>query len=105
MKTFNFTLEDLGLEIFHDQWKRVNLWSMEESLRLEHLETYQWEHYLHNQKESLVRRKEKLRNKRSRKVYDLRQAGCTYKVIGDLIGVTPSRVREIFLCYKRALKG
>ena len=99
------TLEDLGLEMFHDQWKRVSLWSMEESLTLEHLKTYQWETYLYKQEERLEHRKNMLSNKRSRKIYEMRRAGCTYRVIGEAFDVTPSRVREIFIRYERALKG
>lgn len=88
------TLEDLGLEIFHDQWMRVKLWRMEEHYRLEQ----------HLVLTEIFNRPYFLKNKRHRKAYGLRVDGCTYKVIGKALNVSTNRARQMVLKYERALK-
>ena len=92
MKTFNFTLEDLGLEMFHDRWKRVKLWRMEEYCRLEGYAAIR------------APTPDILQNKRYRKAYDMRMKGYTYKVIGEAIGVSLERARQVVKKFERALK-
>jgi hypothetical protein len=89
-----FTLEDLGLEMFHDRWKRVKLWRMEEEHRKrERASMWAW---------SYERDRNILSNKRYCKAYDMRRKGYVYRVIGEALGVSATRARAMILKYERA---
>lgn len=89
------TLEDLGLEMFHDQWKRVKLWRMEEGHRKR-----EWASQVCSW--SYERDRDILSNKRYCKAYDMRRKGCVYRVIGEALGVSATRARAMILKYERA---
>ena len=100
------TLEDLGLEIFHDRWKRVALWRMEESHRLDPVEITP-RYWPDEMREELMlyERDCRLGKIRSKKAYDMRTRGCTYKVIGEALNVSGNRARQIVKKYIYDLTG
>jgi hypothetical protein len=104
MKTINFTLEDLGLEIFHDRWKRVALWRMEEHHKHETWYLQDWSDEMRKDL-MLYERDRRLGKIRSKKAYDMRTRGCTYKVIGEALNVSGNRARQIVTKYKYDLTG
>ncbi len=89
------TLEDLGLEMFHDRWMRVKLWRMEEEHRKREWTSQMlaW---------SYERDRDILKNKRYCKAYDMRRKGCVYRVIGEALGVSATRARQMIFRYERA---
>jgi DNA-directed RNA polymerase sigma subunit (sigma70/sigma32) len=105
MKTLNFTLEDLGLEMFHDQWKRVALWRMEESHKFDSMSVYEQSRLYGGREERIEARKLRLKDIRTKKAYDMRMQGNTWKVIGEALGVSRERARQIVCKFERDLKG
>jgi hypothetical protein len=88
------TLEDLGLEMFHDQWARVKLWRMEENYRLE-----EYSKIITNPSIPYI-----LKNKRCRKAYGMRQLKYKWREIGEALDVSGERARQMAGKYERALK-
>lgn len=97
MKRITLTLEDLGLGIFHDRSSQVKLWLMVESNMSE-------EEKRHKYVDFWTDRLRILRDKRMKKVYEMRQQGHTYRVIGETFNVSVERARQLLLKYKRALE-